>query len=56
MRPLLGKYPLKGADTVHFSSALWLKHAVQTDLTFVASDVTLVKAAQSERLKVVDPQ
>jgi uncharacterized protein len=53
---LLAKYPLKGADTVHLSSALWLKRAVQIDLTFVASDITLLKAAQGERLKVIDPQ
>lgn len=53
---LLTKYPLKGADTVHLSSALWLKRAVQADVTFVASDANLLKAAQGERLKVINPQ
>jgi len=56
MKLLLTKYPLKGADTVHLSSALWLKRAVQTDMTFVASDVNLFKAAQGERLRVFNPQ
>lgn len=53
---LLTKYLLKGADTVHLSSALWLKRTVQADMTFVASDANLLKAAQGERLKVINPQ
>jgi len=56
MKLLLNKYPLRGADTVHLSSALWLKRAVQTDMTFVASDVNLLKAAHGERLRVINPQ
>jgi uncharacterized protein len=56
MKLLLTKYPLRGADTVHLSSALWLKRAVQTDMTFVASDINLLKAAEGERLRVINPQ
>jgi predicted nucleic acid-binding protein len=56
VRLLLTKYSLKGADTVHLSSALWLRRGVEVDVTFVASDVSLLKAAQGERLKVINPQ
>jgi len=56
MKSLLLKHHLRGADTVHLSSALWLKRSVQSDLTFVASDLNLLKAAQAERLEVINPQ
>jgi len=53
---LIRKYPLKGADALHLSSALWLEKTVQEKVTFVASDESLLKAARSERLKIVNPQ
>ena len=53
---LSAKYALKGADTVHLSSALWLQREVPTNITFVASDGNLLKAAQGERLRVINPQ
>jgi len=53
---LSAKYSLKGADTVHLSSALWLKRSVQTDMIFVASDGNLLEAAKGERLKVINPR
>jgi predicted nucleic acid-binding protein len=56
VRALIEKYPLHGADTVHLSSALWLEQATKTKLTFVASDVVLLNAAQAENLKTVNPQ
>jgi predicted nucleic acid-binding protein len=56
MKSLLLKHHLRGADTVHLASALWLKRAVQSDLAFVASDLNLLKAAQAERLEVINPQ
>ena len=56
MKSLLLKHHLRGADTVHLSSALWLKRSVQSDLAFVAPDVNLLKAARAERLEVINPQ
>lgn len=44
------------ADSVHLSSALWLRNAVKEDVIFVASDINLLNAAQSERLQIIDPQ
>lgn len=56
IKDLILRYPLKGADSIHLSSALWLKHTIKEDITFVASDKTLIDVAQSEMLKVINPQ
>ena len=53
---LIEKYPLRGADALHRASALWLEKTLKTGLTFVASDIGLLKAAHSEALKVLNPQ
>ncbi len=55
IKVLIEKYPLKGADTVHLSSALWLRHTAREDVKFVASDLNLRKAAESENLHVINP-
>lgn len=55
VKTLLRKYPLKGADSVHLSSALWLEHAASEDVTFVASDLNLLKAAEAENLNIINP-
>ena len=52
---LIRKYPLKGADAVHLSSALWLEQTAKDKVTFVASDEGLLKAASSENLRVLNP-
>ena len=55
VRTLLRKYPLKGTDTVHLSSALWLGRAAGENVTFVASDLNLLKAAEAENLDIINP-
>ncbi len=55
IKALIEKYPLKGADAVHLSSALWLKQASREDVKFVASDLNLLKAAESENLHAINP-
>jgi predicted nucleic acid-binding protein len=55
VKSLIEKYALKAADTVHLSSALWLKHTVTDDVTFVSSDASQVEAALAENFKVLDP-
>jgi len=52
---LLEKYPLRAADTVHLSSALWLELNTKAKLTFVTSDESLIKAARAEKLRVANP-
>ncbi|MDR3553963.1 MAG: type II toxin-antitoxin system VapC family toxin [Syntrophobacteraceae bacterium] len=49
------KYALRGADSVHLSSALWLKKAMKQDVVFVASDLELIKAAKGEKLQTYNP-
>jgi predicted nucleic acid-binding protein len=49
------KYGLKGADSVHLSSALWLKKAMKENVVFVAADIELVKAAKAEKLQIFNP-
>ena len=56
VRVLIEKHFLKGADTIHLSSALWLEQATKLKLTFVASDAGLLNAARAENLKAINPQ
>jgi predicted nucleic acid-binding protein len=55
VKMLIEKHPLKAADTIHLSSALWLKLSSKSDVTFVASDSNLLKAARAEKLQVMNP-
>jgi predicted nucleic acid-binding protein len=55
VKTLVEKHPLKAADAVHLSSALWLKQTTKADLTFVTSDSNLLKAALAEKLQVMNP-
>ena len=55
VKMLIEKHPLKAADAIHLSSALWLKLSSKTDVTFIASDSNLLKAARAERLQVMNP-
>jgi hypothetical protein len=56
VKSLIGKYPLKGADSIHLASALWLESKTGTEVTFVASDMNLLNAATIENLKILNPQ
>jgi hypothetical protein len=53
---LIADHGLKASDSIHLSSALWLKQTLKTDLIFVASGVELLAAAQREKLKTTNPQ
>jgi hypothetical protein len=55
VKTLIQKHPLKAADAIHLSSALWLKLSSKANVTFVASDSNLVKAAEAEKLQVMNP-
>jgi predicted nucleic acid-binding protein len=52
---LIEKHPIKAADAIHLSSALWLKLSSKIDVTFIASDLNLLKAAQAEKLQIINP-
>ncbi len=50
-RDLIQRHALRGFDAVHLASALSLKNALGEDITFVAADVPLLRAAKAERLR-----
>ena len=52
---LLARHALRGADSIHLSTALWLGKATKTPIVFVASDNELLSAARSDRLKTYNP-
>ena len=56
IKRLIEKYYLRAADSIHLASALWLKHSMKENITFVASDTNLLNAARAEKLSVVNPQ
>lgn len=52
---LIVRHALRGADSIHLSTALWLKKATKSPVVFVASDNELLAAAHAERLKILNP-
>lgn len=48
-------YSLRGSDSIHLASAVWLKEMLKEDIAFVASDVNLLEAAQREGLQIINP-
>jgi predicted nucleic acid-binding protein len=47
---------LRGADSIHLSTAIWMKKNVSSQVMFVASDRELLAAARKERFKIINPQ
>lgn len=52
---LIARHALRGADSIHLSTALWLSKATKTTVVFVASDNELLNAARAEKLKILNP-
>jgi len=64
VRDLVKGFPLRGADTIHLASALWLRDMARLSmkadqytgpLVFVTSDKQLARAASKHRMEVFDP-
>jgi len=55
IRRIIERYGLKAADSIHLASALWLKHSLKENVSFVSSDTSLLKAAGLEKLPTVNP-
>jgi predicted nucleic acid-binding protein len=55
VKAVLKRHSLKAADGVHLASALWLKNLINENVTFVASDTNLLKAAEIEGLHTINP-
>lgn len=52
---LIDLHALRGADSIHLSTAIWLKKATKSKVVFVASDNELLTAARAERLEILNP-
>jgi uncharacterized protein len=52
---LIARHALRGADSIHLSTALWLGKATRAPIIFVASDNELLNAARNDRLKTYNP-
>jgi predicted nucleic acid-binding protein len=56
VKAVLKRHFLKAADGIHLASALWLKNLINENVTFVASDTNLLKAAEIEGLHTINPR
>jgi len=52
---LLDSHPLKALDSLYLAAALSLQQGGQEPVLFVSADRQLLRAAQAEGLKVLDP-
>lgn len=55
-RDLIRRHPLRGYDAVHLASALSLKVALDEEMTFVAADECLLRAAKAEQFGILNPE
>ncbi len=53
---VIENHRLRGADSIHLSTAIWMKKTVNSQITFITSDKELLSAARKERFKVINPQ
>lgn len=53
---LLDAHPLKTLDSLYLAGALSLQDVLSSPVTFVSSDRQLLRAAESEGLKVLNPE
>lgn len=54
VKQVIRAYALRGADSIHLASALWIRDSFKENITFVASDDSLIKAAHAEGLQVIN--
>ena len=53
---VIESHRLRGADSIHLATALWLRKQALADLVLVAADRELLTAARKEGFDVIDPQ
>jgi len=52
---VIARHALRGADSIHLSTVLWLGKSTRSPVIFVASDNELLNAARSERVNTFNP-
>lgn len=55
MKQAIRKHAIRGADSVHLASAMWLRSTLKEDVIFACSDRKLLDAARGERLVAFEP-
>ena len=55
-RDLIRKIPLRGFDAIHLASALTMSSQFRGSIVFVAADSRLLEAAESEGLRILNPE
>ena len=55
IKETVNRHQLRGADSVHLATALWLKRQTGTDLSFATADIALLQAANHESLPTINP-
>lgn len=53
---VLDAHPLKALDSLYLAGALYLRQALGGPVLFVASDQQLIRAAEAEGLRVLNPE
>jgi predicted nucleic acid-binding protein len=56
VKQVIRRHAVRGADSVHLVTALWLRSELKEDLMFACADAKLLAAARKERLIPFDPE
>jgi len=56
IKQAIRKHAIRGADSVHLASAIWLRSVLKEDVVFACADAKLLDAARAERLVAFDPE
>ena len=55
IKQAIRRHAVRGADSVHLVSAMWLRSELKEDVIFACADAKLLAAARKERLVAFDP-
>lgn len=55
IKQAIRRHAVRGADSVHLATAMWLRSELKEDVIFACADAKLLAAARKERLVAFDP-
>ena len=55
VKQAIRRHAVRGADSVHLASAMWLRSELKEDVIFACADANLLAAARKERLVAFEP-
>jgi len=56
IKKAIHRHDVRGADSIHLASALWLRSVLKEDVVFACADARLLDAARAERLVAYEPE